>query len=90
MKIYSYSLFVVGLIFLGIGVLYLWSFFDNLALVEAGQKPNYLIPNTSGKSGIAALLLSVVLIKTWWGPVAFILLGGYVLYNSFLRKNAKS
>lgn len=88
LKISSYSLFVIGLIFLAIGAFYLWSYFHNEALIAAGQKPDYFMPNPSGKSGIWVLLFSIVLIKTWWGPLAITILGVYVLYNSFLSKNA--
>lgn len=87
-KIYSYSLFFMGIIFFAIGAFYFWSYFNNEALIKAGHEPNYLIPNPSGKSGIWVLLFSIVLIKTWFGPLAVIVLGSYIIYNSFLSKNA--
>lgn len=87
-RIYSYAIFISGLILVGIGVYFFMSYLNDQEIIRAGGKVHFEAPHFTGKTGVLALLMYSGLVKTWWTPALIGHLGLYMIYLSF-GKEAK-
>lgn len=84
MKIYSYRGIVFSLMFLSIGIYFLFQYFERLDIISKYGHSG--LPQESHSSiGKGGAVILALLKTTWWTPTVFIVLGLFTLYTAFKK-----